>query len=71
MEYEVCLEGHDSFSYVNKHARNVKLNLEAGMAYTLNLIVGLDEFTIDPDIIVTAWDQDENEYDINVGVPAT
>ena len=71
MEYEVCLEGHDSFSYVNKHARNVKLNLEAGMAYTLNLIVGLDEFTIDPDIIVTAWDQDENEYDINVEVPAT
>lgn len=58
VEYEVRLEGADHNvyeSYTNKRAGTLKLNFEAGKAYTLNLIFGLDEFTIDENITVTSW----------------
>ena len=71
VEYEVRLERANPAvyeSYTNKRTGTVKFNFEAGKAYTLNLIFGLDEFTIDDTIRVVPW-TGEAEVEINGMVP--
>lgn len=68
VEYEVRLEGHASFAYTNKKAVTVKQKFEAGQAYTLNLMIGLEEVTVSS-ISMTKWSEVDDEVEINNIVP--